>query len=79
MAWLTAGRWHVSLRTRPRRTPQQNLDIGRSGNDNIATNATIYEYANGEIGNWIERHEYHLWRDDSYQSKRLTTRTLAYN
>ena len=46
--------------------------------DNIATNVTIYEYVNNEIGNWIERHEYHLWRDDSHQSKRLTTRTFTY-
>jgi hypothetical protein len=48
------------------------------GDDNIATNVTIYEYVNDEIGNWIVRHEHHLWRDDSYQSKRLTTRTLTY-
>ena len=48
------------------------------GHDNIATNVTIYEYVNDDIGNWLERHEYHLWRDDSYQSKRLTTRTLTY-
>jgi YD repeat-containing protein len=46
--------------------------------DNLATNVTIYEYVNDEIGNWIERHEYHLWRNDSYQSKRLITRTLTY-
>lgn len=46
--------------------------------DNIATNVTIYEYVNDEIGNWIERREYRLWRDDSYQSKRLTTRRLTY-
>lgn len=46
--------------------------------ENIATNVTIYEYVNDEIGNWIERHEYHLWRDDLYRSKRLTTRTLTY-
>lgn len=48
------------------------------GNDNIATNVTIYEYVNDQIGNWVERHEYHLWRDDSYQAKRLTMRTFTY-
>jgi hypothetical protein len=48
------------------------------GDDNIATAVTIYEYVDDEVGNWIERREYHLWRNDSYQSKRTTTRTLTY-
>jgi hypothetical protein len=48
------------------------------GDENIATNVTIYEYVNDDIGNWIERREHHLWRDGSYQSKSLTTRTLTY-
>jgi hypothetical protein len=48
------------------------------GDDNIATNVTIYEYVDDEVGNWIERREYYLWRDDSYQSKRVTMRTLTY-
>jgi len=48
------------------------------GDDNIATKVTIYEYVNDEIGNWIERHECHRWRDDSYKSRSLTTRTLTY-
>jgi hypothetical protein len=38
----------------------------------------LYKYVNDEIGNWIERHEIHLWRDDSYRTKRLTTRSLSY-
>jgi hypothetical protein len=46
--------------------------------DNIATNVTIYEYVNDEVGNWVERHEYRLCRDDPSQSKRLTTRTHTY-
>jgi len=46
--------------------------------EEIATSVTIYEYVDDEIGNWIERHEYHMWRDDSYRSKHLTTRTLTY-
>lgn len=48
------------------------------GDDNVATNVTIYEYVDDEVGNWIERREYYLWRDDTYQSKRVTTRTLTY-
>jgi hypothetical protein len=48
------------------------------GGDKLVTSVTIYGYVKDEVGNWIERHEYHLWRDDSYRTKRLTTRTLAY-
>jgi hypothetical protein len=46
--------------------------------DNIATNVTIYQYVNDGRGNWIERSEFHLWRNDSYQSKTTTTRKLTY-
>jgi hypothetical protein len=46
--------------------------------DNIASNVTIYQYVNDERGNWIERCEFHLWRNDSYQSKTTTTRMLTY-
>lgn len=48
------------------------------GDDNTATAVTTYEYVDDKVGNWIERREYHLWRDDPYQSKCLTTRTLTY-
>jgi hypothetical protein len=46
--------------------------------DNVATSATIYEYVDDEVGNWTERHEFHLWRDNSCQIKRLTIRTITY-
>ena len=46
--------------------------------DNTASNVTIYEYANDDVGNWIERSAFHLRRTDSYQSKRITTRKLTY-
>lgn len=46
--------------------------------DNIASHVTIYEYLNDEAGNWIERHESHLWRNGSYQSRNITTRKLTY-
>jgi hypothetical protein len=48
------------------------------GNDNIASSVTIYEYATDDVGNWIERREFHLWRNDTYQSKGTTTRKLTY-
>jgi hypothetical protein len=48
------------------------------GEDNIASRVTIYQYVNDDRGNWIERSEFHLWRNDSYQSKTTTTRKLTY-
>ena len=48
------------------------------GDDNIASSVTIYEYVTDDVGNWIERREFHLWRNDTYQSKRITTRKLTY-
>src|SRR5271169_1915394 len=36
--------------------------------------AHIYEYVTDDVGNWIERREFHRWRNDSYQSKGITTR-----
>lgn len=48
------------------------------GEDNIASGVTIYQYVNDDRGNWIERSQLHLWRNDSYQSKTTTTRKLAY-
>jgi hypothetical protein len=46
--------------------------------DNIASSVTIYQYVNDHRGNWIGRSEFHLWRNDSYQSKTTTTRKLTY-
>lgn len=48
------------------------------GDDTIASSVTIYEYTNDDRGNWIDRREFHLWRNDSYQSKTSTTRKLEY-
>jgi YD repeat-containing protein len=46
--------------------------------DEIASKVTIYKYVNDDVGNWIERRESHLWRNDSYASEAITTRKLAY-
>lgn len=46
--------------------------------DNLASNVTIYQYVNDNRGNWIERCEFHLWRNDTCQSKTTTTRVLTY-
>jgi hypothetical protein len=46
--------------------------------DEVASGVTIYEYLNDERGNWIERREFHMWRNDSYQSKTITSRNLTY-
>ena len=46
--------------------------------DNVARNMTIYEYLNDDIGNWIERREFHLRRDDSFKSRTITSRKLKY-
>jgi hypothetical protein len=46
--------------------------------NNTASSVTIHEYVNDDFGNWIERREFHLRRNDSYQSKTTTTRKLAY-
>lgn len=46
--------------------------------DNVASSVTIYQYVNDDRGNWIERSELHLWRNDSYQSKTTTTGKLTY-
>jgi hypothetical protein len=54
------------------------LTFNEFADDNVATKVTIYQYVNDETGNWIERLEYHMWRDDSYQSKGLTRRTVSY-
>jgi hypothetical protein len=48
------------------------------GDDDIASSVIIYEYVTDDFGNWIERREFHLWRNDSYQSKGITTRKLTY-
>lgn len=48
------------------------------GDDDTATSVTIHEYANDDFGNWVECREFHLRRNDSYQSKTTTTRKLAY-
>jgi hypothetical protein len=48
------------------------------GEDNIASSVTIYEYVNDILGNWIDRSEFHLWRNDSYKSKVITSRKLTY-
>jgi len=39
---------------------------------------SIYEYTDDEHGNWIEQRERRLWRNDSYESKRIVTRKLTY-
>jgi hypothetical protein len=39
---------------------------------------TIYEYVTDDVGNWIERREFHRWRNDSYHSKGIATRKLTY-
>jgi hypothetical protein len=48
------------------------------GDDNIASKVTVYEYVDDDRGNWIERREFHLWRNDSYRSSTTTTRKLEY-
>lgn len=48
------------------------------GDDKTATSLAMYKYINDDAGNWIERHECHMWRADSRQSRSLTTRTIAY-
>lgn len=46
---------------------------------NTASSVTIYEYVDDELGNWIEQCKRHLWRNDSYESKTITTRKLTYH
>jgi len=46
---------------------------------NTASSVTIYEYVDDELGNWIEQRKRHLWRNDSYESKNITTRKLTYH
>jgi hypothetical protein len=46
--------------------------------DEPASSVTIYEYLDDEIGNWIERRAFHILRDGSWRSKRITTRRLEY-
>jgi hypothetical protein len=38
----------------------------------------VYEYVADDFGNWIERREFHRWRNDSYRSKGITTRKPTY-
>lgn len=52
--------------------------INEFNDDNIASQVTIYEYLDDETGNWIERRELHLWRNDSHLSRKSTTRKLTY-
>jgi len=44
-----------------------------------ASSVTIYEYVDDEHGNWIEQRKRHLWRNDSHESKTVTTRKLTYH
>jgi YD repeat-containing protein len=46
---------------------------------NTASSVSIYEYVDDELGNWIEQCKRHLWRNDSYESKTITTRKLTYH
>jgi hypothetical protein len=47
-------------------------------NDDTATSVTLSQYVDDAQGNWIEHRQCHVWRKDSHQSRKLTTRTLTY-
>jgi hypothetical protein len=62
-------------------------DVGRESkiwtfnefeDDEVAKGVTIYEYVNDERGNWIERREFHRWRNQSDHSKTITRRKVTY-
>jgi hypothetical protein len=48
------------------------------GEDDIASSVTIYEYVTDDVGNWIERREFHRWRNDSYHSKGIARKLTYY-
>lgn len=46
--------------------------------DDVANAVTVHEYDTDELGNWVERREFHQSRGDSHWSKTITTRKLTY-
>jgi hypothetical protein len=42
------------------------------------SSVSLYEYVDDELGNWIEQRKCHIWRNDSYESRTITTRKLTY-
>lgn len=46
--------------------------------DDIPNSVRVYEYSCDERENWIERREFHRFRDDSKWSYKITTRELTY-
>jgi len=46
--------------------------------NDVANAVTVYEYETDEVGNWIERREFHRSRSDSHWSNKVSTRKLTY-
>jgi hypothetical protein len=47
--------------------------------DKVPNAVTVFEFKSDEMGNWVERHAFHRFRNDSRWTERITNRKLTYS